>query len=85
MLKPRLDSGRRIRFTPPAKAWSALPSQIERQAMWSATRADEQAVSTVALGPRRSKRNETRLEIMLPAAPVLLVGPIWTCSVWIVP
>jgi hypothetical protein len=40
------------------------------QARWTATRAEEQAVSTAALGPRRSKVYAIRLAAMLREPPV---------------
>src|SRR5262249_40156778 len=64
-------SGRRIRFTPPATADSDSPSQRLRQARWTATREDEQAVSIARLGPRKSRWWETRLAAMRAAPPVI--------------
>ena len=62
-------SGRRIRFTPPAIASSDSPSHRLRQARWTATSEDEQAVSIARLGPRKSKWCEIRLAAMLAAVP----------------
>ena len=64
-------SGRRIRFTPPASASSDSPSHRLRQARWTATSEDEQAVSIARLGPRKSKWCEIRLAAMLAADPVM--------------
>ena len=64
-------SGRRIRFTPPAMASSDSPSHRLRQARWTATSEDEQAVSIARLGPRKSKWCEIRLAAMLAAFPVI--------------
>jgi hypothetical protein len=46
--------GLSIRFTPPARAALLSPDQIDWQARWIATNEEEQAVSTVKLGPVRS-------------------------------
>jgi hypothetical protein len=40
------------------------------QAMWQAVSAEEHAVSTAMLGPRRSKQYEMRLAEMLKVEPV---------------
>src|SRR5262245_36618454 len=63
--------GERIRFTPPARATDDSPDQMLRQAMWTATSEDEQAVSRAMLGPRRLSRCEMRLAARLSALPVL--------------
>ena len=52
--KPRNTAGDISRFTPPAMAVSHSPLRRLRQARCSATSDDEQAVSTVTDGPRRS-------------------------------
>src|SRR5580698_2870278 len=54
-----------IRLTPPASAIVLSPAHRERQARCTATRDDEQAVSTVRLGPQRSKACEMRLANMV--------------------
>ena len=41
-------------FTPPAKASEHSPSRRLRQARWTATNDEEQAVSIAMLGPRKS-------------------------------
>ena len=47
-----------------------------RQARWTATKADEHAVSTAALGPLKSKQYEIRLAAMESEEPVLLYTSI---------
>ena len=47
---------------------SRSPTARLRQARWTALRADEQAVSTARLGPRRSRRYEMRLAATLGQA-----------------
>ena len=42
-------------FTPPATATSASPARRARTASWVATSEEEQAVSTLTEGPRKSK------------------------------
>ena len=54
LLNPMLLLGTINALTPPAIAASHSPDQIERQAMLIATNADEHAVSTAILGPRKS-------------------------------
>jgi hypothetical protein len=48
--------GESSRLTPPARARSASPARRARTARWVETSEDEQAVSTIMLGPRRSSR-----------------------------
>jgi hypothetical protein len=64
-----------IRFTPPARATVLSPDHRERQARCTATREDEQAVSTVRLGPHRSKACEMRLANMVITMPVAVCAP----------
>ena len=68
--KPTYQSGRSSALTPPASAIGQPSCQMLRQARWTATSADEQAVSTAALGPRKSKQYEIRLAAMLSEPPV---------------
>ena len=63
-------AGERIRFTPPANASVDSPFRRLRQAKWTATSDEEQAVSMARLGPRKSNRYEIRLAAMLSALPV---------------
>src|ERR1051325_9504331 len=81
--KPMLISGTSTRFTPPARA--RLDSRAQRlwQARCTATSEDEQAVSTVRLGPWRSRRYESRPATTLLMVPVTLFAsdeglPIWS-------
>src|SRR5579872_3112053 len=64
-LKPIYQSGVSKALTPPAKAIFALSIQMLWQARCTATRAEEHAVSTAELGPRKSKQYEIRLAAML--------------------
>ncbi|KYF86719.1 hypothetical protein BE18_15425 [Sorangium cellulosum] len=50
------SSGASTRLTAPTMARSHSPASRLRQARWTATSEDEQAVSTTRLGPRRSSR-----------------------------
>ena len=63
-------SGVIMTVTPPAMAMRQRPARICSQAMWTAVRADEQAVSIDMLGPRRFRQYEMRLAAMLWALPV---------------
>jgi hypothetical protein len=74
--KPTLVSGRSIRWTPPASASDDSPFQRLWHARWTATRADEHAVSTDRLGPRKSKACEIRLAAMLSEPPGLVYALI---------
>jgi len=58
-------------LTPPARAARHTSERIESTAIAIATRADEQAVSTIRLGPRKSSKYDKRLARMLLAPPVL--------------
>ena len=58
-------SGMSIAFTPPTRASSISPRAIAWVASCSATNEDEQAVSMVMLGPRRSYTKEIRLDSMV--------------------
>ena len=61
-----------IALTPPANTASHSPDQMLWQACEMATSADEQAVSTEALGPRKSNMYEMRLAAMLNVHPLLV-------------
>ena len=50
-----VNSGDKIRFTPPTMARSHSPFLILEQARCIATKEEEQAVSTLREGPRKSK------------------------------
>src|ERR1700722_6410756 len=63
-------TGDSSRLTPAAMARLESPDRKLWQAKCTATSADEHAVSTVTDGPRRSKKYESRLAIMLSAPPV---------------
>jgi hypothetical protein len=67
--------GPSMTFTPPASASVLSPFQMLWAARWTATRELEHAVSTVMLGPRKSKANEIRfanIVIIIPAAECVL-------------
>ena len=79
-------SGMSSALTPPASAWSLLPPQIDWQARLTATSADEQAVSTEALGPLKSKRYEIRFEAIDSVLPLLVCTSIARSpDIWIDP
>ena len=63
-------SGDSISVTPAATARSHSPWRKALQARWVVTSDDEQAVSTVMLGPSRPSTYETRPDMVLPAEPV---------------
>ncbi|CAM4075604.1 hypothetical protein MYBA111488_00585 [Mycobacterium basiliense] len=66
-----LDScGSSMIMQPPAKARSLSPACKLRQARCTASKLDEQAVSTVKAGPRSPIAYDTRPEAMLNAVPV---------------
>ncbi len=52
-LKPVNDSGVPITVAPPARASAHSPERSDCAARWTATRDEEQAVSTVTAGPWR--------------------------------
>ena len=64
------ENGLTSRLTPATMAVSIRPDWIAATASLSATSEEEQAVSTVKLGPRRSKMYEIRLEIRDSVLPV---------------
>jgi hypothetical protein len=66
---------------PAAKAVRLRPVRSASHAWCTAVRADEQAVSTVMLGPRRSKTCDNRLETMELAPPVMVYGPVLSGTV----
>ncbi|CPU44647.1 Uncharacterised protein [Mycobacteroides abscessus subsp. massiliense] len=55
-------SGWNMTFTPPASATSHSPFATARTARWVVTSEDEHAVSTVMLGPHRSRAWAMRLD-----------------------
>src|ERR1700728_3056880 len=69
------------RLTPAAIASFESPVRKLWQARCTATSDDEHAVSIVTDGPRRSKKYETRLAIMLSAPPVPDHASTWLRSV----
>src|SRR5262249_14528275 len=69
-LKPMNQSGVSRAFTPPTSASGHFSTWMLWQARCSATSADEQAVSTAALGPLKSNEYEMRLAAMLSDPPV---------------
>ena len=72
----RVPAGDSSRFTPAASATSESPVRRLWHARWIATSDDEHAVSTVTDGPRKSKKYETRLAMMLIDPPVLYQASI---------
>ncbi len=69
--KPTNDVGDISRLTPATIAMSIRPDEIAACAAANATSDDEQAVSMVKLGPRRSKMYEMRLDRMDRVLPVM--------------
>ena len=65
-----LTPGSMTTETPPTIARRTRPDAMSCRAWCAATSEDEQAVSTVIEGPRKSKQKETRLENMLWEQPV---------------
>ncbi len=57
-------------LTPPASAMEHSPRRSASTARWRVTSEEEQAVSTVRLGPRQPRTYETRPDTALLAAPV---------------
>nr|WP_237331311.1 hypothetical protein [Streptomyces mexicanus] len=57
---------------PPANAVRLRPLRSASQAWCTALSAEEHAVSTVMLGPRRSNTWDSRLETMEAAPPVMV-------------
>src|ERR1017187_2694017 len=64
------SSGARITLTPPARAIRQSPSRRLGQARETATREEEQAVSSEMLGPCKPRVNDTRPEATLWQVPV---------------
>ncbi|KGC80046.1 putative polyketide synthase [Burkholderia pseudomallei] len=56
--------GCRLRLTPPAIATPISPASRSRQARCTATIELEHIVSTARLGPRRSRKNDTRFAML---------------------
>lgn len=76
---PLLDSAMAVLgpimiFTPPASASSHSPFQMLCAARCTATSDPEHAVSTVTLGPRKSKACEIRL------ASIVIIMPVAECD-----
>ena len=74
-MKPTFDSatirsGVTMSDTPPASAMSLSPERRLWQARWTPTSDDEQAVSIETLGPRRSRKYDSRLASTLCNVPV---------------
>lgn len=67
-----LVSGEEVMFTPPTAAEVQVPYEMAEKAEWVATRAEEQAVSTVTAGPRRPKVYDKRPEVTDREAPAKL-------------
>ncbi len=67
MLNPTKRLGWDITVTPPASASEHSPARNALQARCNATIEEEQAVSTVSVGPSRPKKYATRPDTMLPA------------------
>ena len=79
--KPRNTAGDNNKFTPAAMArWESCVRRLW-QARCIATNDDEHAVSTATEGPRRSRKYDSRLAMMLIAPPVLLQPSTWQRSV----
>src|SRR5712692_131920 len=68
--KLMVKSGDRIAFTPPFSAKLQFPLLRLWQARSTDTRHDKQAVSTTRLGPRKSKKYDNRLGMILFKTPV---------------
>ena len=62
-------------FTAAVSAVVHDPECSELHADWSATSAEEQAVSTLMLGPSRPSAYDTRLEAIAALLPVTVYGP----------
>ena len=71
-------------FTPPTRASSISPRAIAWTASCNATKEDEQAVSIVMLGPRKSYTNEIPLDSMVnvPAVAVWEVAAARVVGSW---
>src|SRR6201987_1341857 len=74
-------TGDSSRLTPAAMARLESPVRKLWQAKCTATSADEHAVSTVTDGPRRAKKDEPRLAMMLSAPPGPAHASTWLRSV----
>jgi hypothetical protein len=75
---PRFDrimklSGLISKFTPVTIDMSASPALRLWQPMWSELKLEEQPVSIVMLGPRKSKKWDTLFEIIVAPLPVSIV------------
>ena len=62
-------------FTVAVSAAVHSPECSECHAAWSATNAEEHAVSTLMLGPSSPKTYDTRLEAIAALHPVAVYGP----------
>ena len=65
-----LNSGDKIRLTPPTNARSISPRLKAEVAKSIATKEDEQAVSTTMLGPVKLRKYDNRFAVMLRELPV---------------
>ena len=78
--------GSSITYAPPARARSLSPSCRLRHAMCTASRLDEQAVSTVTAGPCTRRAWAIRPEAMLDALHANPYGPSmvrdWAATSW---
>ena len=68
--------GDHIKFTPPASAIEQSPHCKARTASCRATSDAAQAVSLTTLGPRKSRKWETRLAMMEKAKLLLLISAL---------
>lgn len=68
------NSGSMFKWQPPTIAMFDSPVRKLWQATCSATRLDEQAVSVVKLGPRRSKKCDILLDCIAYAQPVDVIS-----------
>ncbi|GHJ99316.1 hypothetical protein SY2F82_11140 [Streptomyces sp. Y2F8-2] len=75
-------SARMFRFTPATIAASASPPRRLSQARCTATREDDWAVSTVRLGPCRSRKYETRLAMIPRFRPVMVCWVTASVPLW---
>ena len=76
-----VPSGDSRRFVPPARAISHSPLRMFWQARWTATKDDEQAVSSAMLGPCRPKTNDKRLAARQSDVPAAAYESVCATSV----
>lgn len=72
-------TGLSSKWTPPTTARAQSPAASARRPRWMATAAEEQAVSTLRLGPRSPRAKDRRFATMDGAIPGRL--PVWTIRV----